>query len=138
MLSWSQKGPTNYAFERSSDSRFDNTVTAAVRAIPHDANGADEAAGSALAGGVEQARQHGVNVVAHALRLDYSGLKKRLNGTSVPPTAFVELMGASGARADEYVIEFESKPSPRMRVQWKGAAPPDWSALLRAWREVAG
>jgi hypothetical protein len=87
---------------------------------------------------VEQARQHGVNVVAHALRLDYSGLKKRLNGTSVPPTAFVELMGASGARADEYVIEFESKPSPRMRVQWKGAAPPDWSAQLRAWREVAG
>jgi hypothetical protein len=87
---------------------------------------------------VEQARQHGVNVVAHALRLDYSGLKKRLNGTSVPPTAFVELMGASGARADEYVIEFESNPTPRMRVQWKGAAPPDWTALLRAWREVAG
>ena len=92
---------------------------------------------------VEQARQHGVNVVAHALRLDYRGLKKRLNGTSVPcrqatPAAFVELVGASGARAKEYVIEFESNPSPWMRVQWKGAAPPDWTALLRAWREVAG
>ena len=31
---------------------------------------ADEAAGGVVAGGVEQARQHGVNVVAHALRLD--------------------------------------------------------------------
>jgi len=93
--------------------------------------------------GVEQARQHGVNVVAYALRLDYSGLKKRLSGTSVrrgqvTPAAFVELFGASGARAKEYVIEFESNPSPWMRVQWKGAAPPDWTALLRAWREVAG
>jgi hypothetical protein len=92
---------------------------------------------------VEQARQYGVNVVAHALRLDYSGLKKRLSGTSVPPgqvtpAAFVELVGASGARANEYVIEFESNPSPRLRVQWKGAAPPDWTALLRAWREVTG
>ena len=92
---------------------------------------------------VEQARQHGVNVVAHALRLDYSGLKKRLSGTSVRrgqvrPAALVELVGASGARANEYGIEFESNPSPRMRVQWKGVAPPDWTALLRAWREVAG
>ena len=92
---------------------------------------------------VEQAREHGVNVVAHALRLDYSGLKKRLSGTAVPggqvtPAAFVELVGASGARANEHVIEFEANPSPRMRVQWKGSAPPDWTALLRAWREVTG
>jgi hypothetical protein len=92
---------------------------------------------------VEQAREHGVNVVAQALRLDYSGLKKRLSGTSVPrgqvtPAAFVELVGASGTQANEYIIEFESNPSPRMRVQCKGAAPPDWTALLRAWREVAG
>jgi hypothetical protein len=79
---------------------------------------------------VEQARQHGVNVVTHALRLDYGGLKKRLNETSVPcrqatPAVFVELVGASGGRADEYVIDFESNPSPTMRVQWKGATPPD-------------
>jgi hypothetical protein len=70
---------------------------------------------------VEQAREHGVNLVAHTLRLDYGGL-----------------MGAAGVRADEYVIEFESNPSPRMRVHWKGATPPDWAALLRAWRDVAG
>ena len=92
---------------------------------------------------MEQARQHGVNVVAHTLRLDYNALKKRLGGSSPPqrepgPANFVELMSAGGAPADEYVIEFESSPSPRMRVHWKGSAAPDWSALLRAWREVAG
>lgn len=92
---------------------------------------------------MEQARQHGVNVVAHTLRLDYNALKKRLGGSSLPQREpgsanFVELMSGGGAPADEYVIEFESCPSPRMRVQWRGAVPPDWSALLRAWREVAG
>jgi hypothetical protein len=92
---------------------------------------------------VEEARQHGVNVVAHALGLDYTALKRRLSGASTPerrtaPRAFVELMGAAVARTDEYVIEFECVPNPRMRVQWKGAMPPDWTALLRAWREVSG
>lgn len=92
---------------------------------------------------VEQARQHGANVVAHTLRLDYNALKKRMGAVMEPhrdqsPTSFVELIGATGIVADEYVIEFESSPQPRMRVQWKSAAAPDWAALLRAWREVAG
>jgi hypothetical protein len=92
---------------------------------------------------VEQARQHGANVVAHTLRLDYNALKRRLSGVASPrqePSAasFVELVGGAGAETDEYIIEFETSPSPRMRVQWKGAAAPDWSALLRAGREVAG
>jgi hypothetical protein len=92
---------------------------------------------------VEQARQHGANVVAHTLRLDYNALKRRLSGASSPhqepsPASFVELVAGATAAADEYIIEFETSPSPRMRVQWKSAAAPDWSALLRAWREVAG
>jgi hypothetical protein len=33
---------------------------------------------------LEQARQHGVNLVAHTLRLDYNALKKRLGGSSPP------------------------------------------------------
>jgi hypothetical protein len=94
-------------------------------------------------GAVEQARQHGVNVVAHTLRLDYNALKKRMGRTAAEhqepsPAGFVELIGAAGAAGDEYVIEFESSPQPRMRVQWKSAAAPDWTALLRAWREVTG
>ena len=46
---------------------------------------------------VELARQHGVYAVAHPLRLDYMGLKKRLGGVSGRPRraakpAFVELV----------------------------------------------
>jgi len=80
-------------------------------------------------------------VVAHTLRLDYNALKKRMGAVVEPrqdqsPRSFVELMGGTGIVAEEYVIEFESSPQPRMRVQWKSAGAPDWSALLRAWREV--
>jgi hypothetical protein len=35
---------------------------------------------------VELAREHGVYSVAHPLRLDYTGLKKRLGGVSHRPT----------------------------------------------------
>jgi hypothetical protein len=46
---------------------------------------------------VELAREHGVYSVAHPLRLDYTGLKKRLGGFSqrrrkVRKPAFVELI----------------------------------------------
>ena len=92
---------------------------------------------------VEQAWEHGVNVVAQALRLDYNVLKRRVGlveqrqkRASMP--AFVELIGAAAAPGDEYIVEFEGAPRPRMRVQWKSATAPDWAALLRAWREVTG
>ena len=91
---------------------------------------------------VEQAKQYGVNVVSKRARLDYTALKKRLGTVPKPQepaqTGFVELMSALGDRDDQYVIEFESSPKPRMRVQWRGSGPPDWSALLRAWWEVVG
>ena len=92
---------------------------------------------------VEQARQHGVNVVAQALRLDYNVLKRRV-GSAEPPQeearipSFVELIGAAATTGDEYIVEFEGAPRPRMRVQWKSATAPDWATLLRAWREVMG
>ncbi len=92
---------------------------------------------------VEQARQYGVSVVSQRLRLDYTALKRRLGEVSKPDqqparTGFVELMSAVRGPSEEYILEFESGPSPRMRVQWKSSAPPDWSALLHAWWEVAG
>jgi hypothetical protein len=92
---------------------------------------------------VEQARQHGVNVVAQALRLDYNVLKRRVGSAEqprgkAPMPSFVELIGAGTTTGDEYVIEFEGAPRPRMRVRWKSATAPEWAALLRAWREVMG
>jgi len=95
---------------------------------------------------VELARQHGVYAVAHPLRLDYTGLKKRLGGVASPrrkatkPTkpVFVELITPQPATLGECVIEFESSSGGKMRIQWKGSAPPDWAGLLRAWRETEG
>jgi hypothetical protein len=92
----------------------------------------------------ELARCHGIYVVAHSLRLDYSTLKKHVSGSpevSATPrkrtaTKFVELIGATRARVDEYVIEFESARGPKMRIHWKAATPPDWAVLLRAWRRL--
>ena len=92
---------------------------------------------------VELARQHGVYPVAHPLRLDYMGLKKRLSGVpavrrkAVKP-AFMELIAPQSATLEECIIEFESPSGGKMRIQWKAAAPPDWASLLRAWRETEG
>ena len=69
---------------------------------------------------VELARQYGVHPVAHPLRLDYTGLKKRLGGVAIirrkaTKPAFVELI----APQEECVIEFESPRGTKMRIQWK-------------------
>jgi hypothetical protein len=91
---------------------------------------------------VELARQHGIYAVAHALRLDYMGLKKRLGGASrrrrTAKAAFVELIAPSSTALPECVIEFESRSGAKMRIHWRAASAPDWSSLLRAWRETAG
>jgi hypothetical protein len=55
---------------------------------------------------VELAREHGVYSVAHPLRLDYTGLKKRLGGVShrrrkARKPAFVELIAPSSAMLRE-------------------------------------
>jgi hypothetical protein len=92
---------------------------------------------------VELARQHGVYSVAHPLRLDYTRLKKRLGGSptlrrKATKPAFVELVAPSSAQHEEYVIECESPGGSKMRIQWRTTAPPDWTTLLRAWRETIG
>ena len=97
-------------------------------------------------GAVELARQHGVYSVAHPLRLDYMGLKKRLGEIPVlrrkapkaPKAAFVELTAPHAAPLEEYTIDFECPSGRKMRIQWKASAPPDWISLLRAWREMEG
>jgi hypothetical protein len=90
---------------------------------------------------VELAREHGVYAVAHPLRLDYVGLKKRLGGVTRPrrkarKPSFVELIAPPAAMLRECVIEFESLRGGKVRIQWNAAAPPDWMSLLRAWREA--
>jgi len=91
---------------------------------------------------VELARQYGIQSVAHPLRLDYVGLKKRLGEVPNSPkktaaaSAFVELVTSHSTTVSECVIEFESTLGSKMRIQWKGSSTPDWTGLLRAWREA--
>ena len=102
---------------------------------------------------VELARKHGLNLVAHPLRLDYTQLKKRLGevvvvapkrasvvtskpAKSAAAASFVELISAYPAMMAECVIEFESAIGGKMRIQWKSSSAPDWPSLFRAWREA--
>src|ERR1700730_6129354 len=92
---------------------------------------------------VELARQPGVYSVAQPLRLDYMGLKKRLGEPpsqrrKAPRAAFVELITPHPAALEECVIELESSRGAKMRIQWQASTPPDWTSLLRAWRETEG
>ena len=92
---------------------------------------------------VELARQHGVYAVAHPLRLDYTRLEERLHESSgrrrkTTKPAFVELIAPKPTKLHEFVIEIEASHRAKMRIQWRTAAPPDWTALLRAWRAVEG
>ena len=87
---------------------------------------------------VDLAKQHGVFRTAQPLRLDYTRLKQRLVGAAPqrksPRPAFVELVRPP-AELEGCVIEFESALCAKMRVQWRSNTPPDWTNLLRAWRD---
>lgn len=89
------------------------------------------------------ARCHGLYVVARSLKLDYCTLKKHVNGSlectgtgKKAQPEFVELIGATRQNVDEYLIEFESVRGCKLRIHCKTNTPPDWPALLRAWRRV--
>ena len=85
--------------------------------------------GSLWQAAVELARQHGLYSVSHPLRLDYTGLKKRLEGVprarqKAPKPTFVELIAPPPAPPEECIIEFEALSGGKMRIQWKAAEPP--------------
>jgi hypothetical protein len=89
----------------------------------------------------ELARRQGLYRVARSLKLDYSTLKKHTGVSSECPGTrkkaqpqFLELIGATRHSGDEYLIEFESVRGGKLRVHCKTNTPPDWVALLRAWR----
>jgi hypothetical protein len=92
----------------------------------------------------ELARCHGIYVVAHSLRLDYCKLKKQVSGSAESLSRrrkkakpkFLELIGAARETVDEYVIDFESARGRKLRIHCKTNTPPDWLALLLAWRRA--
>ena len=90
---------------------------------------------------VELARQYGIYPVAHPLRRDYVGWKKRLGDASSPhhhkatPPAFIEGMAAQPAAPEACVMELASPRGAKMRIHWRTSTP-DWTELLHAWRET--
>ena len=79
------------------------------------------------AAAVEMARVHGLHRISKELRLDYSGLKRRLEvaGADVKSQArFVEMFAAPASTAagpHECVVELENARGAKMRVQLNGA-----------------
>jgi hypothetical protein len=90
------------------------------------------------AAAVQMARAYGVNRTAQTLRLDYYGLKKRVeqktvvaaNATDAEGTArFVELAPFSSAGSCECSLELENGSGVKMRIQLKSIRMPDLAAI---------
>ena len=81
------------------------------------------------------AAEHGVNLTASALKLDYYSLKKRVTGDNglARSSKFVELSSACSPLpiGNECVIDLEDSSGARMRMHLKGSSVPDVLALAR-------
>jgi hypothetical protein len=90
--------------------------------------------------------QYGIHQTAKALRIDYYGLKRRVEeAASVSAseladggaTAFVELPGPLAAGFGECLVELEDDSGAKMRVHLKGVEAPDLVALSRSFWGVS-
>ncbi len=86
---------------------------------------------------VKLAGVYGVNRTVRALRLDYNGLKKRVEATasagpSTTNPTFVQLLGPELTAAAECVLECEDATGKKLRLHFKGPQLPDLAALSRA------
>ena len=86
------------------------------------------------------AREHGVFRAAKVLHLEYGKLKRIMETGPTPaqptttPATFLEVMPSQATA--ECLIELEG-PRGKMRIQWKGATPPDLAGLSRVLWESA-
>ena len=91
---------------------------------------------------IDAARKEGVNRTAQQLRLDAGKLKRLLVAAdgrgrrAARKPRFVELIAPAPASTPECLIEFESASGSKMRIHWTAPVPPDWTNLLRAWRDI--
>lgn len=92
------------------------------------------------AAAVSMAGDYGVNRTAKTLRLDYYGLKKRLEQRGAAAVSvseaedtarFVELAPLTSAASCECFLELENGSGARMRIQLKSTGTPDLAALSR-------
>ena len=91
---------------------------------------------------VKLAQQYGVNRTAHALRLDYGGLKKRMESTvsvasveAADKPAFLQLLSSELTSVAECAIEFQNPNGITIRIHIKGPQLPDLAALTASLQE---
>ena len=88
---------------------------------------------------VKLANEYGVNRTVQALRLDYSGLKKRMvsnvsgdTSQSSAGSQFFQLLGSELTAVAECAIECEDAKGDKIRIHLKGRELPDLAALIRS------
>jgi hypothetical protein len=93
---------------------------------------------------VKLAQTYGVNRTAKTLRLDYSGLKKRLEstGSDTPPEAapgpgFIELLPSELTAAAECALECRRPDGTTIRIHLKATQLPNLAALSRSLLNVS-
>ncbi len=91
---------------------------------------------------VKLAQRYGVNRTARALRLDYSGLKKRMESTicdapvqAGDKPAFLQLLSSELTAVAECAIEFQDPNGTAIRIHLKGPQLPDLAALIAGLRD---
>jgi hypothetical protein len=92
------------------------------------------------AAAAELARRHGVNPTARALRLDYTGLRKRVEKQDRPkqkrevaaaPT-FMEFVAPGAKAVTNCTVEVESVQGGKLRLELKAVATTELASLIRA------
>ena len=95
---------------------------------------------SLWAAAAELARRHGVNPTARALRLDYTGLRKRVEKQDRPkqkrkvgtaPT-FMEFVAPGAKAVSNCTVEVESAQGGKLRLELKAVATTELASLIRA------
>jgi hypothetical protein len=96
---------------------------------------------SLWAAAAELAKRHGVNPTARALRLDYTGLRKRVESqgrskrrratTDKPPT-FMEFVAPGAKAVTNCTVEVESAQGGKLRLELKAVATTELADLIRA------
>jgi len=88
---------------------------------------------------VKLAQEYGVNRTARTLRLDYNGLKKRMestiSGDPSPAAAspeFIQLLGSELTSGTECAIECRNPNGATIRIHLKGPQLPDLEALSKS------
>ena len=90
------------------------------------------------AAAAELATRYGVHATARALRLDYGGLRRRVEqrsqakSTPVEATTFVELVGPVAGNLTSCSVEVESAQGGKLRLELKAVATSELVNLIRA------